>query len=110
MYSAIRIEGFRGLTDIQLQGLGRVNLLVGTNNCGKTSILEAVRAFTGRAPAVLTAIAAHRGEWHQAADTHDAKRVDLSYLFADRDLQRQVQVRCRVPRSTADTLARTTWS
>ena len=92
MYSAIRIKGFRGLAEIRLQGLGRVNLLVGTNNCGKTSILEAVRVFAGRAPAVLTAIAAHRGEWHQAADTHDAKRVDLSYLFADRDLQRQVQI------------------
>ncbi|HMD69856.1 MAG TPA: AAA family ATPase [Bryobacteraceae bacterium] len=41
----LKIGAFRGLRDLDLDGLGRVNLLVGPNNSGKTSILEAVPIF-----------------------------------------------------------------
>ncbi len=39
------IHGFRGLRSLELPGLGRINLLVGPNNSGKTSVLEAVSTF-----------------------------------------------------------------
>lgn len=39
------IHSFRGLRDIKLEGLGQINLLVGENNSGKTSILEALSLF-----------------------------------------------------------------
>ena len=42
----ITIHQFRGLKDLTLSGLSRVNLLVGQNDSGKTSILEAVAAFS----------------------------------------------------------------
>jgi len=42
MISSILIHGYRGLDDFSMPELGRINLLVGTNNSGKTSILEAV--------------------------------------------------------------------
>ncbi len=38
----VRIDGFRGLRRLELEDLGPINILVGPNNCGKTSILEAV--------------------------------------------------------------------
>lgn len=38
----ISIGSFRGLENVQLDGLKQVNLLVGGNNSGKTSILEAI--------------------------------------------------------------------
>lgn len=38
----LTVERFRGLRDLALEGLGRVNLLVGRNNSGKTSVLEAI--------------------------------------------------------------------
>lgn len=38
----LRIENFRGFRNFSLEGLGRLNLLVGANNSGKTSILEAI--------------------------------------------------------------------
>jgi energy-coupling factor transporter ATP-binding protein EcfA2 len=41
----LKIGAFRGLRDVELDGLGRVNLLVGPNDSGKTSILEAVSIF-----------------------------------------------------------------
>lgn len=37
----LTIENFRSFEKYQLNGLARVNLLVGDNNCGKTSVLEA---------------------------------------------------------------------
>jgi hypothetical protein len=36
------IDGFRGLQNLQLSELGDVNVLVGGNNSGKTSVLEAM--------------------------------------------------------------------
>lgn len=39
---SIEIDGFRGLRKVCLEGLGLVNILVGPNNCGKTSVLEAI--------------------------------------------------------------------
>ncbi len=35
----VSIGGFRGLRDLSLDNLGLNNLLVGPNNCGKTSVL-----------------------------------------------------------------------
>lgn len=39
---AFEIVRFRGLKDIRLENLGQINLLVGSNNAGKTSVLEAL--------------------------------------------------------------------
>jgi len=39
---AVTIHGFRGLRHLDLEGLGRVTVLVGENNSGKTSVLEAL--------------------------------------------------------------------
>ncbi len=40
--SELEVTQYRGLRDFSLKGLGRVNLLVGANNSGKTSVLEAI--------------------------------------------------------------------
>jgi predicted ATPase len=42
MYTELSVAGFRCFESLRVDGLGQVNLLVGTNNSGKTSILEAV--------------------------------------------------------------------
>ena len=39
---SVSIDGFRGLRNLELKGLGPINLLVGENNSGKTSALEAI--------------------------------------------------------------------
>ncbi len=39
------IHQFRGLRDLELKNLGQINLLVGVNNCGKTSVLEALSIY-----------------------------------------------------------------
>lgn len=49
MFKEIRIVSYRGLRDVMLADLGRVNVLVGENNSGKTSVLEAVQLFENSA-------------------------------------------------------------
>jgi hypothetical protein len=41
----LTIQRFRGLHDVTLEGAGGVNLLVGDNNSGKTSVLEAISIY-----------------------------------------------------------------
>ena len=41
----VTIHQFRGLRDLELENLGRINLLVGLNNSGKTSVLEALSVY-----------------------------------------------------------------
>ena len=42
---SIKIHQFRGLRDLELKDIGRINLLVGINNSGKTSVLEALSIY-----------------------------------------------------------------
>lgn len=42
MLDNIKIEGFRGLEGLEIEGTSKFNLIVGQNNSGKTSLLEAL--------------------------------------------------------------------
>lgn len=42
MIRSVVVEGFRGLQRLEVGGLGRVNLIIGKNDCGKTALMEAV--------------------------------------------------------------------
>ena len=42
MLNEFGVGGYRGLKDLELDDLKKVNIFVGPNNCGKTSILEAI--------------------------------------------------------------------
>lgn len=48
MYSSIRVKGLRCFDDLQLNDLALVNLVVGQNNVGKTTLLEAVFLHSGQ--------------------------------------------------------------
>lgn len=39
----LHIEGYRGIRKLGIDNLKRINLVVGDNNCGKTSVLEAIQ-------------------------------------------------------------------
>ena len=41
-FSSIRIKSYRGIDGLFLDAPGRINLIVGVNNAGKTSLLEAI--------------------------------------------------------------------
>jgi AAA15 family ATPase/GTPase len=49
MLNSLEIKNFRSLESFQVKRLGQVNLIVGKNNSGKSSVLEALRIFAGSA-------------------------------------------------------------
>ena len=65
MIRTLRLENYRSFRAYELRDLARVNLLVGPNNCGNTSILEAVHLLVSQGdPRVLIQAASRRGELH----------------------------------------------
>jgi len=47
MLSEIQISHFRGISDCKIEGLKRINIFIGRNNQGKSSILEALYLASG---------------------------------------------------------------
>ena len=39
----LRIDHFRGIRDLNIEHLTSINVIVGDNNCGKTSVMEAIQ-------------------------------------------------------------------
>lgn len=57
MYTSFRVQKFRCFRDLRLNDLGRVNLIAGKNNSGKTALLEAMYIHSGnRDPKTLLRI------------------------------------------------------
>ena len=60
---SIALERFRAFQHLKIQGLGRVNLITGKNNTGKSSVLEALRILiSDAAPSVIFSILRYREE------------------------------------------------
>src|SRR5580704_13400768 len=63
MISSLTIQGYRGFEKFQMSGLGRLNLLVGTYNSGKTSVLESIFLLMSAGdPAAIWQVLSRRGE------------------------------------------------
>ena len=45
MIRQLSVEAFRGIKNLNIDNLNYVNLFVGDNNCGKTSVMEALQLF-----------------------------------------------------------------
>ena len=86
MLGTLKLDGYRGFDTYELTDLTRVNLLVGKNDCGKTSILEAVHFLVARGdPFVLVRSANRRGEVNDAgAEPRPGVRPDVSHVFFGR--------------------------
>lgn len=78
MLESLLIKNFRSLEHLEVPKLGRVNLMVGKNNCGKSTVLEALRIYAGNAQrSLLETIARGHDERHQAqeGDSFDGETV-----------------------------------
>lgn len=51
--NSLEIRNFRGFQHLTIEHLGRVNLIVGKNNIGKSSLLEALQLYARRGSRVL---------------------------------------------------------
>lgn len=70
MLDSLLIKNFRSLAHFEVPKLGQVNLLVGKNNCGKSTVLEALRIYAGNAQRpLLESIAQEHDECYRARES-----------------------------------------
>src|SRR5271157_6048917 len=74
-YQTLIINNFRGIKNLEIEDLKLVNLLSGRNECGKTSILEALFLLSGMANPRLTVTI------HNFRDLIMNNNEDFSYMF-----------------------------
>jgi predicted ATPase len=101
MISSLHIEGYRGFEDFEMNDLGRINLLVGTNNSGKTSVLEAIYLLSSAGdPQSLWQLLWRRGEClppelsriGEGPRRRSRIELDVSHLFTGHDAQPEATV------------------
>ncbi len=64
---SLEIHNFRGFQHLQIERLGRVNLIVGKNNIGKSSLLEALQLY------------AHRGAFSSIIEMLEVREEGILY-------------------------------
>jgi hypothetical protein len=78
---SLTIERFRAFRHLKIEGLGRVNLITGKNNTGKSSVLEALRILASDAsPAIIHNILRFREE-DLGESEGSARPSDVEGLF-----------------------------
>lgn len=101
---SLTIKGFRGINEVRIPRLGRVTLLAGKNSTGKTTVLEAVRAYAARGrEAVLSSLLRGREELSTIVDDDDDKAPvpNLAALFFGREASSGSKIKIG-PASTSD--------
>jgi len=90
MLESVQIRGFRAFGRLRIEDLGRVNLFVGRNNSGKTTILEAVEILvSGDKLAAVVGCAMRRGEVlvQKEPEKREREEIDISHVFHGHSLE-----------------------
>lgn len=83
MLDSLIIKNFRSLADFEVAKLGRVNLMVGKNNSGKSTVLEALRIYAGNGQReLLDVIAAEHDERYRVRES-ERTEPDAPLPFQD---------------------------
>src|ERR1700730_9586283 len=88
MLKSIQIKGYRGFADFEMGDIGDVNLLVGQNNSGKTSVLEALYLLASQGdPVSLWRVLWRRSErLPDRPNRNQQPELDICHLFTGHDL------------------------
>jgi energy-coupling factor transporter ATP-binding protein EcfA2 len=99
MIHSLEIHGYRGFDRFEMNGLGRINLLVGRNNSGKTSVLEALHLLVSAAdPNGLLQVLWRRGErLLEERNPRDPRaEMDICHLFYGHEVHVGSKFSCAV--------------
>jgi AAA15 family ATPase/GTPase len=92
MLKSLKINNFRCFEEFDLPQLGRVNLLVGKNNSGKTSILEALHILTSpNSIKPFFDITESRGEYLWSEKDDNQQNLTPIHLFFDHQMNNESQ-------------------
>jgi AAA15 family ATPase/GTPase len=90
MINSLEITNYRNLKKLNMPSLGRINLIIGKNNTGKTSVLEAIAIYAAKGDLkLITQLLEDRGETIKANEknneTTETNIKVLSSIFSDRN-------------------------
>lgn len=82
LLDSLEITGYRCFEHLAIEKLGRVNLIVGKNNIGKTAFLEAIYAYVNKGDVqILTYLLLSRNEAVRGFDQPNNRRIIVDYSF-----------------------------
>ena len=91
MLADLRIQSYRLFDDLAIRGLRRVNLFIGRNNSGKSTVLEAAAVLAaGYSPGVLVNL--NRERAIQPPESEPAFEQYLRSFFRDLDASRELVI------------------
>ena len=101
MYKTFRVKNFRCFKDLQINDLGRVNLIAGKNNTGKTALLEAMYLLAGDldSNAMLKKDVNYGRRLTRDSDTDWGTSATLFAVFKDFNLDSQIELSASVQKS-----------
>src|SRR5271157_4430303 len=98
LLTGFEIENFRCFKELRVDGLTRLNLFVGTNNSGKTALLEAIEALVSeQSPFVLYRASVEREECRpgERFEGYRTVELDIRHWFHGRRLDEGVEFSIR---------------
>lgn len=107
---SLQIRGFRAFDDLRVPRLGRVNLVVGKNNVGKSSILEALWLYASEgAPSIMWQILEARDEGRpprlgRLRDKQEPASIVKNLFYGRQEIRRQAGLIQIGPLDSADKL------
>ncbi|MBA7539896.1 ATP/GTP phosphatase [subsurface metagenome] len=85
-FQRLKIEGFRGISKLDIKELSQINLFIGKNNCGKTALLEAIFLNIGCSnPELILKIDLFRNIFHNQRD-------DFRFIFRNLDYANKLKI------------------
>lgn len=89
MLQSLKIKNYRNLKDLEIDSLGRINLITGKNNTGKSTLLEAVSLYASKCDLNwIKQLLDERGENYQPSrgdfSFEETNIKTFSSLFSDR--------------------------
>lgn len=80
MLESLYIENYRLFKKLDIPKLGRVNLIPGRNNVGKTALLEALRIWASEGErSVINNIIWQRGDWgHRETRYYSDEELEMA--------------------------------
>lgn len=88
----LNIRSFRGIRNLKMDDLGEINLLVGDNNCGKTSVLEVLRSIGNpESVSLWQEIAQRHPKWiHVRSSVFEMMRLLIDEKREEREIAYEV--------------------